>query len=200
MGVDVERQLDSPVPEALGDHAGVLSGGCQERRARVPRVVGPERLGEARFPQDRLQVPARHVSGLQGLSKAPGEDQVVVHPRAARLLAHGGPELRGEVEEGGERVALGCFQERAHLIAAEQGLARSPLRREGLSKLLDHPPSAGIRRDVEVDQPSASMIDDEPDVHQLEAHGRDDAEVHGRDGVPVISEESHPTLASAWIG
>jgi len=43
------------------------------------------------------------------------------------------------------------------------------------------------------------VIDEEPDVHQLEAHRGDDAEVHGRDSVLVISEERDPTLTAAEI-
>jgi hypothetical protein len=116
----------------------------------------------------------------------------------------------------GDRVLPGAAVRRAHgidpkapdrshhlrgedRVAVEQEVARSGGLRERLPKLLDHPASAGIRADVEVDQPSASVIDDEPDVQQLEAHGGDDAEVHGRDGVLVISEERHPALATAWI-
>ena len=84
-------------------------------------------------------------------------------------------------------------------VAVEKEEARGAIGREGLPKLLDHPTGAGIRRHIEVDQPSASVIDDEPDVQQLEAHGGDDAEVHRCDGVLVVSEERHPALATARI-
>ena len=114
-----------------------------------------------------------------------------VLPGAAVRRAHGidaeGPD-RSHDFRGEDRVAI------------EKEVARSALGREGFSKLLDHPMGAGIRGNVEVDQPSASVIDDEPDVQQLEAHRGDDAEVHCRDGVLVISEESHPALATARIG
>jgi len=85
-------------------------------------------------------------------------------------------------------------------VAVEKEVATGAMGREGLSKLLDHPTGAGIRRDVEVEQPSPPVIDDEPDVQELEAHRRDDAEVHGSDGVLVISQERHPTLAAARSG
>ena len=74
-------------------------------------------------------------------------------------------------------------------VAVEKEVARGAIGGEGFSKLLDYPTGAGIRRDVEVEQPSPPVIDDELDVQQLEAHRGDDAEVHGRDGVLVIPEE-----------
>ena len=156
---------------------------------------------------DPIRVVVRHVVSEQTPEMTFAEDNHVIETLSST----------GSYPPLGDRVLPGAPVRRAHgidpqapdrshdlrredRVAVEQEVARSALRREGLPKLLDHPTGAGIRGDVDVDQPSAPMIDDEPDVDQLEAHGRDDAEVHGRDGVPVISEERHPTLAPAWTG
>ena len=71
---------------------------------------------------------------------------------------------------------------------------------EGLSQLLDHPPSRGMAGDVEVEDTPSPVVEDEPDVEEREAHGRDDEEVHSRDHVPVIPQESHPPLMRVPAG
>ena len=76
----------------------------------------------------------------------------------------------------GDRVLPGAAVRRAHgintegpdrshdfrgedRIAVENEVARSGGAGEGLSKLLSHPASDGIRGQIEVDQPSASVIE-----------------------------------------
>ena len=39
------------------------------------------------------------------------------------------------------------------------------------------------------------MVEDEPDVQELEANGRDDEEVHRCDGIPVVPQEREPVLS-----
>jgi len=40
-----------------------------------------------------------------------------------------------------------------------------------------------------VDQSSPIMVEDEPDVEELEAYGWDDEEIHRRDGILVNPQE-----------
>jgi len=69
-------------------------------------------------------------------------------------------------------------------IVDEKG--KGDVQGECLPQLLDRPARRRTRRDVEMDQSSAIMVEDEPDVQELEANGRDDEEVHRRDGILVI--------------
>jgi hypothetical protein len=72
--------------------------------------------------------------------------------------------------------------------------------REGLAQLLNHPASRWVLlSDVEVENPSSSMVDREPDVQQSESHGGNDEEVHPSDHVLVIAEEGRPALLLAGI-
>ncbi len=71
--------------------------------------------------------------------------------------------------------------------------------REGLAQLLNHPASSWVLSDVEVENPSSSMVDREPDVQQSESHGGNDEEVHPCDHVLVIAEEGRPALPLAGI-
>jgi hypothetical protein len=155
---------------------------------------------------DPLSVVVGNMFGEQAPEVRFPEDDHVIEKLAP---ASSNPALRDSVLPGTSvRSAYGIDAEvpdRSHdlrredRVAVEKEVVKGAIGWEGLSKLLDHPAGAGIRGDVEVDQPSASMIDNEPDVQQLEAHGGDDAEVHGRDGILVISEERHPALATARI-
>ena len=71
--------------------------------------------------------------------------------------------------------------------------------RERLAELLSHPLGCRIRRDVEMDDPSSSVVDDKPDVQQLKAHRGDDAEVHDRDNILMVLEKGHPALSLSLI-
>jgi hypothetical protein len=66
--------------------------------------------------------------------------------------------------------------------------------RERFSKLLNHPMRCGIHGDIEVQDSPATVLDDEPDIEQLESKGGNDEKIHARNHVSVIPEERDPAL------
>ena len=58
---------------------------------------------------------------------------------------------------------------------------------ERLPQLLKDPPSRRVRGHVEMKDPSACVVDREPDVEKVEADRRHDEEVHSRDPIPCDS-------------
>jgi hypothetical protein len=57
-----------------------------------------------------------------------------------------------------------------------------------------------VGRDIDVQNLPPPVLDDEPQVEQLEANGRDDEEVHCSDRVAVVSKEGHPVLPLVVVG
>ncbi len=54
-------------------------------------------------------------------------------------------------------------------------------------------------RYVDVQEVPSIVLDDEPDIEQLESNGRDDEEVHRGDHVSVVSQERGPALSLGVI-
>ena len=86
----------------------------------------------------------------------------------------------------------GCDVGGEDRVALVDEKGKGGVRGECLPQLLDRPAGRWTRRDVEVDQSSPIMVEDEPDVQELEAYGRDDEEVYRRDGILVIPQERQP--------
>jgi len=65
---------------------------------------------------------------------------------------------------------------------------------EGLAKSLAHPTRGWTRGDVEEENSPSPMIEREPDIEKVEAHGGYHEEVHRGDYVSVIPKEGAPAL------
>jgi hypothetical protein len=69
--------------------------------------------------------------------------------------------------------------------------------RKRLPQLLDGPQARRMAGDVEVQDASPVVADDEQTVEQAERDSRDGKEIHGRNRFPVISKEGEPTFG--WL-
>lgn len=66
--------------------------------------------------------------------------------------------------------------------------------RERLAQLLDHPGRCGIGRDIEMNDTSSTMLDDEQHVEHPQGNRRHGKEIHCGDDILVVVQESEPTL------
>ena len=65
---------------------------------------------------------------------------------------------------------------------------------EGLAELLHDPICRGMLRDVEMQDPTAFVLDDEESVQHAEGRGRNGEEVKGDDGLAVVVKKGKPFL------
>ena len=85
-------------------------------------------------------------------------------------------------------------------VAVEHEVTRSGVERERLAQLLCNPRRLGVIGHLEVNDPSSTVLDREPDVEEPERDRWDDEEVHGGDGVAVVAKEGHPALDGLRLG
>ena len=67
------------------------------------------------------------------------------------------------------------------------------------AQLLDDPVSSWVTGDVEMQDPSSPMLDDEEAVQQLERHRGHGEEVEGHDHLAVVLEKGQPSLAGITL-
>ena len=79
------------------------------------------------------------------------------------------------------------------VLIADQ-VARSLIPRERLRDLACNPFCGRVRRDIYPNQLSAFQPDDDEDIEQIEADGRNNEQVHGGDIRRVVTQESEPSL------
>ena len=79
-------------------------------------------------------------------------------------------------------------------ISIPQQIFRCAVERKRFDDLLCGPFCSGMSRDVEVDDASAIVPDNDEDEQDLEQHGRDREEVNGSQLRHVIVEERAPCL------
>ena len=84
-------------------------------------------------------------------------------------------------------------------VPIEDQMARPGVEGERLAELLDQPRRRGLPSDLEVQDPSSSMADHEPDIQGPERH-RDREEVHGCDRVAVVAQEHKPARHGVGTG
>ena len=80
-------------------------------------------------------------------------------------------------------------------IAIQDGVAVRARFGERLAQLLDDPLRSRVAGHVEVQDPAASVLDDEEAVQQLEGHRRHGEEVEGDDHLAMILEKRKPAFA-----
>ena len=85
-------------------------------------------------------------------------------------------------------------------VPIEDEVSRSGTVGEGFAQLLDDPLGRGMEGDIEVEQDSPSVVDEDQNVENLESDQRDDEEVHSHNGVPMVLEEGHPLLDLVRVG
>src|SRR4029450_11260844 len=73
-------------------------------------------------------------------------------------------------------------------------VARTLIPREGLGNLLPDPFGRRVRRYVDPDKLSTGQPDDDQDIEQVEADGRNHEQVRGRDVRRVVAQEGAPIL------
>jgi hypothetical protein len=86
------------------------------------------------------------------------------------------------------------------VVVKDEELGRG-LIREGFAHLLDNPDAGRIWRDIEVQNASSVVADDEEVVEYVECKCRDREEIHRGDGFSVITQKGQPTFAGgpgAW--
>ena len=71
--------------------------------------------------------------------------------------------------------------------------------REGFAHLLDNPGTGRIPCDIEVQDSSTVVADDEENLKDVEGERRDREEIHCRDGFAVITQERQPTFCGFWM-
>ena len=77
-------------------------------------------------------------------------------------------------------------------VAVAQQISRCGIPREGFSNLMREPELGRILGDIEVNDPSAVMTDDDQAVEQPERRGRNDEHVDGHGVAHVIAQEAAP--------
>ena len=80
-------------------------------------------------------------------------------------------------------------------LAIQKGVAIRNRLREGFSQLLHDPIGRRMPGNVEVQDPTAPVLDDEQTVQHSEGRGRHSEEVEGDDGLAVVAEKRQPFLA-----
>ena len=84
-------------------------------------------------------------------------------------------------------------------IAVEDEKPRSQLKRNRFSQLLDDPQAGRMLGDVEVQDASTAMADDEEAIEHAKGDCGHGEEIHGRNRFPVVSQEGEPTLGGLGI-
>ena len=67
--------------------------------------------------------------------------------------------------------------------------------RKCFPQLLHYPWTGRVFRDVEMEDPASTLLDDEETIQDMEGEGRYGEKVHGRDDLAMIAKESRPELA-----
>src|SRR5262250_625583 len=134
------------------------------------------------------------------------EDDHVVE-QIASTTSH--PTLRHSVlprtaKGGAHGQASYPFGEQHHVVAELRVAVgqKEPRRRRvrpRLSHLLHDPECVGISRDIEAENPSPIMPDDEKAVQDTKGKGWDGEEIYGCDGVTVIPQEPQPRLGRIQV-
>src|SRR5258705_7434637 len=79
-------------------------------------------------------------------------------------------------------------------IPITEQVARGLIPRECLSDLACDPFRGRMRCDIDPDQVSAGQPNDDEDIEQIKANGRDNEQVHGGDVRCVVTQEGAPSL------
>ena len=82
-------------------------------------------------------------------------------------------------------------------IVIQNGVAIGGRLRKGFAKLLHDPICGRMSRDVEMQDSTAFVLDDEETVQHSETRGRNGEEVEGDDGLAVVVKKCEPFLGSA---
>jgi hypothetical protein len=84
------------------------------------------------------------------------------------------------------------------LVAIEDEKAWSGVKRKGLSQLLYDPRTCRMPRDVEMQNPSPIVSDDEEAVEYAERDSRYAEEIHRRNHFTMIAQKRQPPLCGFW--
>jgi hypothetical protein len=106
-------------------------------------------------------------------------------PRACRAYAHGFHAAGGK--------QLGYLVAKL-AVAIKNCIAVRTRFRKCFSQLLHYPGAGRMFRDVEMEDPASTVIDDEKSIQDSKGEGWHGEEVHGRDDLAVIAKESSPAL------
>ena len=124
---------------------------------------------------------------------AAGTDEAFRHTVLPRALEAGALGLNAE--------ALDCFND--FLIETPTAIEDQVLRRgiiwKGLAQLLDHPCTCRMFGDIELQNSSPIMGDDEEAVQYAEGKRRHDEEIHRGDHFAMVAEECSPSLCRLRI-
>jgi hypothetical protein len=89
------------------------------------------------------------------------------------------------------------FEGRSYWAHLHRSNARSQLKRERFSQLLNDPQASRMRGDVEMQDTPTAVADDEEAVEHAKGDRWHSEEVHGRNRFPVVSKEGEPTFG--WL-
>ena len=84
-------------------------------------------------------------------------------------------------------------------VTVEQDVAVGTGKRQSLAQLLYDPVAGRMLRDVEVEDPSATMLDNKEAIEDAKRQARNREEVECRDYLAVVVEKGEPALRSALI-
>src|SRR5215469_13650794 len=95
-----------------------------------------------------------------------------------------------------ERTAAGTCKPSLCIAIEDQKLG-SRIKGKGLAQLLDDTQTGWMFGDVEVQNASALVADDEEALEYAEGDCGNGEEIHCRDGFPVVTQKGQPALG--WI-
>ena len=93
----------------------------------------------------------------------------------------------------------GCDDTAVDPISITDQVARGLIPRECLRDLACDPFRGRISSDVDSDEVSAGQPDDDEDIEQIEANGRNNEQIHGGDVRRVVTHESAPFLGGRAV-
>jgi len=67
------------------------------------------------------------------------------------------------------------------------------------AQLLDNPTAGRMPSDIEMQDASTVVADDEEAIKQVKCERRDREEIHGGDGFAVITQKRQPTVGRFWV-
>jgi len=130
-------------------------------------------LRDRRTPCAGSRLPVRRRSSARGWQ---GADASGLHAACCRHVGYILPEFAVTIEN---RLAVGTRL------------------RECLSQLLHYPGAGRMVRDIQMEDPSTTMLDHEEAVQHAKSQSGHCEEIHGHDGVAVIAKEGNPALGGA---
>ena len=135
----------------------------------------------------------QHDDVIEAIAAKGADDSLAIHVLPRRTRSN--PDL---FDAERFQTADDFFTVDAVVVADE--VTRDLVKGKGFSQLLSDPRGMGMVRDVDMHDPSASVMQNDEDTQIAKCHGRHGEEVDARKAVGVIRQECFPRLRGWFAG